>query len=140
MLLAIVIHAVTVSSILGLIYGVLMPTLADDSQAAGLGRLAHAAAVDGGQLLLWASSIRCCEQRVDWPWFIASQFVFGMVAAVVYMRQRSKRSAVLAGLLAESRRAADAVPAVLWGVASGHGHLVSRSICWPRWSCPAWTT
>jgi hypothetical protein len=25
------------------------------------------------------------EQKVDWPWFIASQFVFGVTAAVVVM-------------------------------------------------------
>ena len=26
------------------------------------------------------------QQRVDWPWFIASQFVFGLVAAIVVVR------------------------------------------------------
>lgn len=26
------------------------------------------------------------EQRVDWPWFVASQFVFGIAAAIVVVR------------------------------------------------------
>ena len=26
------------------------------------------------------------QERVDWPWFIVSQFVFGMVAAIVVGR------------------------------------------------------
>jgi hypothetical protein len=26
------------------------------------------------------------QQRVDWPWFVASQFLFGIVTAVVVMR------------------------------------------------------
>ena len=49
LLLGIVIHAV-MSVVLGLIYGVLLPTLAADSQAAGLGRPADALALDGGEL------------------------------------------------------------------------------------------
>jgi hypothetical protein len=26
------------------------------------------------------------QQRVDWPWFVVSQFVFGVTAAVVVVR------------------------------------------------------
>ena len=26
------------------------------------------------------------QQRVDWPWFVVSQFVFGIVAAIVIVR------------------------------------------------------
>ncbi len=26
------------------------------------------------------------QERVDWPWFIASQFVFGLAAAIVVVR------------------------------------------------------
>jgi hypothetical protein len=26
------------------------------------------------------------QQRVDWPWFIVSQFVFGITAAIVVIR------------------------------------------------------
>ena len=29
------------------------------------------------------------QQRVDWPWFIVSQFVFGIVAAVVVQRSET---------------------------------------------------
>ena len=56
------------------------------SRAAGLGRPADAAALDGHQL--WPDGRRqpLLQQRVDWPWFIVSQFVFGVVAAVVVVR------------------------------------------------------
>jgi hypothetical protein len=26
------------------------------------------------------------QERVDWPWFVVSQFVFGVVAAIVVLR------------------------------------------------------
>jgi len=29
------------------------------------------------------------QQRVDWPWFIASQFVFGVAAAIVVVRSET---------------------------------------------------
>ena len=29
------------------------------------------------------------QERVDWPWFVASQFVFGIVAAIVVVRSRT---------------------------------------------------
>ena len=50
LVLGICIH-VFVSLILGLIYGVLMPTLPDDPQAAGMGRTVDAVAVDCRELL-----------------------------------------------------------------------------------------
>ena len=49
LLIAVLIHVV-VSVTLGLIYGVLLPTLPEIPKAAGLGRLADAAGLDGGEL------------------------------------------------------------------------------------------
>ena len=34
----------------------------------------------------WASSIRCLPNEVDWPWFVVSQIIFGLSAAVVVVR------------------------------------------------------
>ena len=81
-----VIHVI-MSIVLGLIYGVLLPTLPD---------------IPGGQLawggvlmpLLWTGISYglmgvvnpVLQERVDWPWFIASQFVFGITAALVVVR------------------------------------------------------
>src|SRR5581483_8099795 len=59
------------------------------------------------------------KQGVDWPWFIASQFVFGVVLATFLMRHdvpplaAALRGAALGALLM-------ALPAMLWGRTSGH--------------------
>jgi hypothetical protein len=86
LLVGLVIHA-AMSLVLGLIYGVLLPTLPE---------------IPGGQIvwggvlfpLLWTGAgyglmgvvNPLLEQEVDWPWFIASQFVFGVTAAIVVIR------------------------------------------------------
>jgi hypothetical protein len=31
------------------------------------------------------------QQRVDWPWFIVSQFVFGLVASIAVVRSETIR-------------------------------------------------
>jgi hypothetical protein len=86
LLVGLVIHAI-MSVVIGLVYGVLLPTLPP---------------IRGGQIiwggvvlpLLWTGAsyglmgvINPLLQRdVDWPWFIASQFVFGIAAAIVVIR------------------------------------------------------
>src|SRR5260370_25609732 len=60
---------------------------------------------------------------VDWPWFILSQFVFGVVAALVVMRAEKLRplpAGLLRGLVG---RLLMPVPAVLWGL------LARRGLC-----------
>jgi hypothetical protein len=59
--------------------------------------------------------------RVNWPWFIVSQFVFGITMPAVVLgakRLHSVLAGVVGGLVGG---AAMAVPAILWAVASGHG-------------------
>jgi hypothetical protein len=86
LLVGLVIHA-AMSLVLGLMYGVLLPTLPS---------------IPGGQIvwggvlfpLLWTGAAYglmgvvnpLLQQEVDWPWFIASQFVFGITAAFVVIR------------------------------------------------------
>jgi hypothetical protein len=58
---------------------------------------------------------------VDWPWFIASQFVFGMAAAAVVMRTSHLRP-LQAGLLGGAVGGLlMPVPALLWSLATGRG-------------------
>ncbi len=81
-----VIHG-TMTLVLGLIYGVLLPTLPP---------IRGGEIVWGGVLmpLLWTGISYglmgvvnpLLHSVVDWPWFIASQFVFGITAAVVVFR------------------------------------------------------
>src|SRR6202044_1861024 len=59
--------------------------------------------------------------KVNWPWFIVSQFVFGITMPAVVLgakRLHPVLAGVVGGLVGG---AAMAVPALLWAVASGHG-------------------
>jgi hypothetical protein len=61
------------------------------------------------------------NEGVDWPWFIASQLIFGAVAAAVIMRAQPLgpiRAGLLGGVAGGLLMP---VPAILWGLASGHG-------------------
>ncbi|MCE9531951.1 MAG: hypothetical protein K8T89_12630 [Planctomycetes bacterium] len=86
LLVGIVIHGI-MSIVLGLIYGVLLPTLPP---------IRGGQFVWGGVLmpLMWTGISYglmgvvnpVLQKDVDWPWFIASQFVFGITAALVVIR------------------------------------------------------
>ena len=114
LLTGIVIHAM-ISVVFGLLYGVLLPTLPDipdptrtrtrtrstgcpPGAPPGAPKLpAVASSLAWGGLIfpvLWSSISYSLmgmvnpvlQERVNWPWFIVSQFVFGMVAAIVVGR------------------------------------------------------
>jgi hypothetical protein len=113
---------VTMSAGLGLLYGVLMPTLPEIPKPLAWGGVLMP--------LLWtAVSYRfmaivnpALNNGVDWPWFIASQFIFGVVAAFVVMRLRDKLSRPVAGALGGLFGGLLMPgPAVIWSLASGHG-------------------
>jgi hypothetical protein len=120
LLVAIVVHAVN-SIIFGMIYGVLLPTLPHIPDPLAWGGLLMPVlwtAVSYGLMKVVNPALNA---GVDWPWFIASQFLFGVVAAVVVMRARGLRplqagllGGIIGGLLMP-------VPALLWGVATGRG-------------------
>jgi hypothetical protein len=57
---------------------------------------------------------------IDWPWFIVSQIIFGLVAAVVFMNWPSGRSVIagLAGGIAGGLLMP--LPAILWALAARH--------------------
>ncbi len=91
LIIGIVIHAM-ISVIFGLLYGVLLPTLPD---IAGLPLVVSTLAWGGLVFpILWSGVSYSLmgvvnpvlQVRVNWPWFIVSQFVFGTVAALVVDR------------------------------------------------------
>jgi hypothetical protein len=83
-LLACLIH-ITTSVLVGLLYGAMLPMIPRHPIFLG-GVVAP---------VLWSGLLRSIldlinpllKQRVDWWWFIASQFAFGIVAGLVVVRQ-----------------------------------------------------
>lgn len=82
---ATVIHAL-MSLVIGLIYGVLLPTLPPIFGSQFMwGALVLPLIWTGASYGLTGVVNPVLQERVDWPWFIASQFVFGIAAASVVM-------------------------------------------------------
>ena len=118
--LGIVIHAV-VSLILGLIYGVLMPTLPNLRKPLAWGALLMPLLWTAVSYVALGAVNPGVRSGIEWPWFVVSQFVFGVVAAVVFTALE-KRGAILAGLLGGAAGGLMMpIPAMLWSVAAGHG-------------------
>lgn len=117
---AIVIH-ITMSIIIGLIYGVLLPTLPDVPPAIAWGGLLMPIVWTAVSYLAMHSANPALPGLVSWPWFVVSQFVFGItMPAVVLGAKRLPRA--LAGVLGGwIGGLAMAIPAVLWSWASGQG-------------------
>jgi hypothetical protein len=119
-LAAVVIHATT-SVIVGLIYGVLLPTLPEIPKPLAWGGFIMPLLWTGASYGLMETVNPVLRRDVDWPWFIASQFVFGIVSALVVLRAY-RLHPILAGLLGGIVGGLlMPVPASLWSLAKGHG-------------------
>ncbi|HVA45355.1 MAG TPA: hypothetical protein VNH11_03120 [Pirellulales bacterium] len=120
LMVAVVIHAM-MSVVLGMIYGVLMPTMPDIPKPLAWGALLAPMLWTGVSFAMMGAVNPLLKLGVDWPWFIASQFVFGVILALVVMRAQNGqplRAAVLGALLGAALMP---LPAILWGHFSGHG-------------------
>lgn len=120
LLVAIVIH-VTLSVVLGLIYGVLLPTLPSVPRPIAWGGLLMPLLWTGTCYAFMGIINPALARGVNWPWFIFSQFLYGAVAALVVMWAKQVRPAtaglyggILGGLLMP-------VPAIVWAWLNGHG-------------------
>lgn len=114
------IHAVT-SLIVGLLYGVLLPTLPSIPKPLAWGALLMPLLWTAMSYFAWGAANPSLRSRVDWTSFVLSQLMFGVVAAAVFMRLRTWRpvaggviGGVVGGLLMP-------LPAMLWGLLTGHG-------------------
>jgi uncharacterized membrane protein YagU involved in acid resistance len=119
-LVGVVIH-VAVSVVIGLIYGVLLPTLPTVPLPIAWGGILMPILWSGLSFVAMRAVNPAAPGKVNWPWFIVSQFVFGitMPAMVLGMRRLpAVARGVVGGLVGG---ASMAVPALLWSVATGHG-------------------
>jgi hypothetical protein len=117
---AIVIH-IALSTVFGLVYGVLLPTLPEVPRGIAWGGLFAPVLWTGVSYVTMRMADPTVPGLVNWPWFIVSQFVFGITMPAVVLGAK-RLPAVLAGIIGGLvGGAAMAVPAVLWAAASGHG-------------------
>ena len=87
-LLAVALHLIT-SLLVGLLYGVMLPMFPRRPILLG-GVIAP---------MMWTGLLHSVlglinpllDERIDWRWFIASQFAFGIVAGLVVVRQERVR-------------------------------------------------
>jgi len=112
---------IVVSLIMGLMYGVLMPTLPSFPKPLAWGALLMPALWTAASFLALGMFNPDVRALVEWPWFVLSQFIFGVVAAIVFMRFE-KWNSVLAGILGGiAGGLLMPAPALLWGILSKHG-------------------
>jgi hypothetical protein len=120
LLTGIVIHLV-MSVVVGLVYGVLLPTLPAMPGSVAWGGLLMPLLWTAISFSLIGVVNPVLHEGVSWPWFIISQFVFGMVAAGVFVRARAD-GPVKAGLLGGAVGGlVMPLPAFAWGVLTGNG-------------------
>lgn len=119
LIVAVIIHA-AMSVVLGLIYGVLMPTLPDIPKPLAWGALLAPMLWTGVSFVLMGMVNPVLKQGVDWSWFIASQFLFGVVLATFVMRRPDAPPLATAVGGAAFGALLMPLPALLWGRVSGH--------------------
>jgi hypothetical protein len=113
------IHVIT-CLVVGLVYGVLLPTLPEIPAPMAWGGLLMPLLWTAVTFLAMRVVNPVLATGVNWPWFIVSQFVFGVTAAAPIARYRGPR-AVAAGIFGGALGGVVMpIPAVYWSLASGH--------------------
>jgi hypothetical protein len=117
---AIFIHFIT-SVIIGMIYGVLLPTLPSIPQSMAWAALLAPIVWTGVTYTAMGIVNPGLRSGVSWPWFVLSQFVYGVVMALVVTQAtglpavvRGVAGGLLGGMLMP-------LPALLWSLGSGRG-------------------
>ena len=87
---ALVMHAVT-SLIFGTLFGMLLPRLPTIPGPMSWGALLMPFLWTAASFSLMGVVNPVLQQRVDWPWFIVSQFVFGIAASIMVVRSEQIR-------------------------------------------------
>ena len=117
---AVVIHVV-MSLAIGLMLGVLLPTLPPVPKSLAWGGLLMPLLWTAVSFVLMGFVNPLMERHVEWPWFIASQFVFGVGAAAVVAGDANSASSLSGILGGAAGGVLMAVPALLWSLCTGRG-------------------
>lgn len=116
----VLIHVVN-SVVFGLLYGVLLPTLPEIPRPLAWGGLLMPLLWSATTFSLMGDVNKVLQEDVSWPWFIVSQFVFGVAAALVVIRLGAMRripAGIIGGLVGGALMP---LPAILWSLANHHG-------------------
>jgi hypothetical protein len=116
----IVIHA-AISIAFGLMYGVLLPTLPSIPKPMAWGGLLMPLLWTAVSFSLMAIVNPALQKGVDWPSFVVSQFIFGIVAALTVAQARGLSPLVAGTLGGIVGGLLMPIPAILWGVLTGRG-------------------
>ncbi len=120
LVVGIVIH-VAMCLAIGLMLGVMLPTLPHVPKSLAWGGLLAPLVWTAVSFVLMRFVNPVLEQHVEWPWFILSQFAFGVGAAAV-IANTSKIGPVLSGLVGGAAGGLFmAIPALLWSLSTGRG-------------------
>jgi hypothetical protein len=120
LVVALVIHVV-MSVVIGLLFGVLLPTLPSVPRPIAWGGLLMPILWTGASYVAMQVVNSALPGKVSWPWFLLSQFVFGITMPTVVLGAK-RLPPVLAGVAGGLvGGAVMALPAVLWAAASGRG-------------------
>jgi hypothetical protein len=114
------IHIVN-SVVFGVIYGVLLPALPDIPRPVAWGGLLTPLLWTGVSFSVMGIVNPLLAKEVNWPWFIFSQFVFGLAMPLVVLRLGAwprVAAGICGGLVGGALMA---LPAVLWSLANHKG-------------------
>jgi hypothetical protein len=119
-LVGVVIHIIF-SVVIGLIYGVLLPTLPSVPRPIAWGGLLMPIVWTGVSFVTMRWVNPAAPLKVNWPWFIVSQFVFGITMPAVVLGAKRLPAVVAGAAGGLAGGAVMALPAIAWATASGHG-------------------
>jgi 5TMR of 5TMR-LYT len=116
----VIIH-VSMCLAIGLMLGVMLPTLPHVPKSLAWGGLLMPLLWLAVSFVLMGLVNPLLGRHVEWPWFILSQFAFGVGAAAV-IANTSKLGPVLSGLLGGAAGGVImSIPALLWSLSTGRG-------------------
>ena len=116
----VVIH-VSMCLAIGLMLGVMLPTLPNVPKSLAWGGLLMPLLWSAVSFVLMGIVNPLLGRHVEWPWFILSQFAFGVGAAAV-IANTWKLGPVLSGLLGGAAGGVFmSIPALLWSLSTGRG-------------------
>lgn len=112
---------VAMALVLGLLYGVLLPTLPFIPKPLAWSGLLMPVLWTGFSFIATRIVSPILSKELDWPSFIFSQFIFGLAVAAVVMLARRLPHAVAGFLAGATGGLLMPIPAAIWGWATGHG-------------------